>query len=123
MSSPPSVAGSQYLLDEELFGPLGAAARKLCVDLTRDAHGREYRFVDNELFAKLDDPLRMQQIYWQEMLSRAHWAAMLNLLRHARWQAGCVTAYQAPANFLSFAAKTQPRMTAGSARTQCPLPA
>jgi hypothetical protein len=46
----------------------------------------------------------MQQIYWQEMLLRAHWAAMLNLLRHARWQAGCVAAYQAPGNFLSFAA-------------------
>jgi len=104
MPAPTSVASSQYPLDEELFGPLGAAARKLCTDLTKEVHVREYRFVPNDVFVELGDPRRMQQIYWQEMLLRAHWAAMLNLLRHARWQAGCVSAYQAPANFLSFAA-------------------
>src|ERR1700722_9317220 len=104
MPAPGNVASSEYPLDGELFGPLGAATRKLCTDLTKDAHKREYRFVPNDEFAKISDGPRMQQIYWQEMLLRAHWAAMLNLLRHARWQAGCVAAYQPPGNFLSFAA-------------------
>jgi len=99
-----SVASNQYPLDEELFGPLGAAAKKLCNDLTKEAHRREYRFIPNDVFAQLGDPARMQQVYWQEMFLRAHWAATLNLLRHERWQDGCVSAYQEPANFFSFAA-------------------
>jgi len=44
-----SVASSQYPLDEELFGPLGAATKKLCADLTRDAQSRQYRFLPNEM--------------------------------------------------------------------------
>ncbi len=104
MPTPRNAASSEYPLDEELFGPLGAATRKLCADLTKDADKREYRFVPNDEFAKISERQRAQQIYWQEMLSRAHWAAMLNLLRHARWQTGCVAAYQPPGNFLSFTA-------------------
>ncbi len=99
-----NVASGRYPLDGELFGPLGAAARKLCTDLTSMAHLREYRFMQNELFAKITDSGRMQQVYWQEMFLRVHWAAILNLLRHGRWQAGCVAAYQTPGNFFSFAA-------------------
>lgn len=98
------LASEQYPLDGELFGPLGAAARKLCTDLTSIAHLREYGFMQNDLFAKITDSRRSQQIYWQEMFLRAHWAAMLNLLRHGRWQAGCVAAYQIPGNFFSFTA-------------------
>jgi hypothetical protein len=63
-----------------------------------------YEFLDNDAFASITDRRRMQQIYWQEILLRAHWAAMLNLLRHGRWQAGCVASFQPPANFFSFAA-------------------
>jgi hypothetical protein len=100
------LAGGQYPLDAELFGPLGAAARKLCTDLTSMAHIREYRFIQHDLFAKLPES-RRQQIYWQEMFLRAHWTAMLNLLRHGRWQAGCVAAYDVPSNFLSFTANLQ----------------
>lgn len=97
-------ADSLYPLDAELFGPSGAAAKKLCVDLTRDAQARQYGFLRNEVFAQLTDPRRQQQIYWQEVFLRAHWGAVLNLLRHERWQAGCVLACQQPANFFSFAA-------------------
>jgi hypothetical protein len=41
------------------------------------------------------------------MLFRVYWVAALNLMRHRRWQAGCVRAFGQPANFLSFAASLQ----------------
>lgn len=101
---PAGAASGEHVLDEELFGPLGTSARKLCNELTSSAEMREYRFVPNDVFAKITNVRRIQQIYWQEMFLRAHWAAMLNLLRHARWQSGCVAAYQGSGNFLSFSA-------------------
>ena len=50
------------------------------------------------------NPPKMGRIYWREMLFRTYWAAALNLMRHQRWQAGCVRAFSPPANLLAFAA-------------------
>jgi len=93
----------EYPVDHELFDALGAAARKLATDLPNSATGQRYAFLRNDVFHKISDDRRKMQIYWQEMFLRAHWAAMLNLRRHERWQSACIMAYEAT-NFYSFVA-------------------
>lgn len=54
----------------------------------------EYGFVEEERFRKIAEssPSRMIQIYWQEILLRAHMAAMTSLLRSRSWLLGFVKA-------------------------------
>ncbi len=94
-------------LDTELFGTMGAVAAHLCDDLSSSSAGRQFEFMDMGEYQTIADSERLSEvnrIYWREMLFRMYWAAVLNLARHQRWQAGCVRAYKTPANLLSFAA-------------------
>ncbi|MBI4465387.1 MAG: hypothetical protein HY647_11840 [Acidobacteria bacterium] len=91
-------------LDAELFGTMGAVTAELCASVSNDFIGKRYEFLDNREFGEIGNVSVMNQIYWKEMLFRVHWAAALNLMRHQRWQTGCIEAFKSPSNFLSFAA-------------------
>ena len=90
-------------LDAELFGAMGAATAHLCEDLSNSFIGKRFDFMDLGEFQALC-PSGMGPIYWKEMLFRVYWAAALNMLRHQRWQAACISAFKTPANVLAFAA-------------------
>lgn len=63
-----------------------------------------YSILDNDSFAQLKDkPIELQAIYWQEMLQRAHWAALSSLLRNLKW-ISAITSSMTENNFLSLAA-------------------
>jgi hypothetical protein len=81
---------------------MGAAAVHLCEDLSNCFSGKRFEFMELGEFQTLD-PSQMGRIYWREILFRIYWAAALNLMRHQRWQAGCVRSFTAPANLLAFA--------------------
>jgi hypothetical protein len=91
-------------VDAELFGPIGAAAAHICKDLAHCFVDKRFEFMDPAEYQAIGRPSEMMCIYWREMLFRVYWAAALNLMRHQRWQAGCVGAFNAPANLLAFAA-------------------
>lgn len=93
-----------HALDAILFGSLGAVTAELVSSALPDLVGKQYEFMDVGKFQQIDEPALMNRIYWREMLFRVHWAAALNLMRHRRWQVGCVEAFTPPANLLSFAA-------------------
>ncbi|HVS88342.1 MAG TPA: hypothetical protein VHF01_08980 [Candidatus Acidoferrum sp.] len=95
---------NKYPLDAALFGTMGAVSAKLCADVSRDFIGKQFEFMDTSKYEEIRDVARMNQVYWRETLFRVYWAAALNLLRHQRWQAGCIRAFKAPASLLSFAA-------------------
>jgi len=94
----------RHPLDATLFGTLGAVTAELVSTVLPDLVGKQYDFMDVGKFQQIGGPALMSQVYWREMLFRAHWAASLNLMRHQRWQIGCVEAFSPPANLLSFAA-------------------
>ncbi len=94
----------RHPLDAALFGTLGAVTAELMAAVLPDLIGKQYEFMDVGKFQQIDRPSIMSRVYWREMLFRAHWAASLNMMRHRRWQVGCVEAFTAPANVLSFAA-------------------
>ncbi len=94
----------QHPVDAVLFGTLGAITAEMLADLSHELVGKRYEFMDVGKFQALDRPSIMSFFYWREMLFRVHWAASLNMMRHQRWQVGCVRAFKAPANLLSFAA-------------------
>jgi len=94
----------RHPVDARLFDTLGAATAELVSTVLPDIVGKQYDFIDVGKFKQIDQPALMSRIYWREMLFRVHWAASLNLMRHRRWQVGCVEAFSPPANLLSFAA-------------------
>lgn len=78
---------------------------KLYADVSRDFIGKQYEFMGTSKYEGIKNlSEKMNQVYWRETLLRVYWAAALNLMRHQRWQAGCASAFNAPANLLSFAA-------------------
>lgn len=91
-------------VDAMLFGDMGAAAAHLCEDLSNAFIGKQFDFMDIGEFQALKTPAKMNRIYWREILFRVHWAAALNIMRHQRWQAACISAFNAPPNFWAFAA-------------------
>jgi hypothetical protein len=91
-------------LDTALFGKMGAVTAELCADVSRDFVGKQFEFMEITEFETITSASVQNRIYWREILFRVYWAAALNLMRHQRWQAGCIRAFTAPANFLSFAA-------------------
>jgi hypothetical protein len=90
--------------DAALFGTLGAVTAELYADVSPEFVGKEFEFMDLMEFNNITGTSVRNRIYWREMLFRVYWATALNLMRHRRWQAGCVRAFSQPANFLSFAA-------------------
>lgn len=64
-----------------------------------------YSFMPQAEFDSLvrADPPKANQIYWLEILYRAHFSALTALVRTSRWIRGVLAAYREP-NLLSFAA-------------------
>jgi hypothetical protein len=86
--------GAGFLLIDRLLEPV-----------LEFANSSTYHFLETQRFKELmkTDPVRGHQVYWQEILARAHWGSLVALLRHVRWHVGCKDAISAR-NFLSFAA-------------------
>ena len=84
--------------DAALFGTLGAISAELCADVSKGFVGKQFEFMDVTEFQKIKGASTLNRVYWREMLFRAYWAAALNLMRHQRWQSGCIRASAAPAN-------------------------
>lgn len=94
-------------VDAALFGPIGAMAATVCEELFIGFMGRRFEFIDvGEIQAITDSEglSEVNRIYGREILYRVYWASALNIMRHQKWQAACVRAFEAPANFLAFAA-------------------
>lgn len=94
----------QHPVDAVLFGTLGAVTAEMLGEISDEFISKHYEFMEVGKFQALDQPSIMNRVYWREILFRVHWAASLNMMRHRRWQVGCVRAFTAPANLLSFAA-------------------
>lgn len=56
----------------------------------------KYSYLDIDSFNSLTerDPFYGIQIYWQEILGRAHFAAASSLIRSHRWCAGIIASYE-----------------------------
>lgn len=94
----------KHPLDTELFGTMGAVTAELCADVSKEFIGKQYEFMDPAEFNQIVNASISNRVYWRETLFRVHWAAALSLMRHQRWQMGCIDAFTVPANFLGFAA-------------------
>ncbi len=68
----------------------------------RYLNGISYSFLDNSKFAKIRDGYKLNQVYWNEMLTRAHWASVSTILRNTSWLKGIIHSYDGN-NFLPFA--------------------
>jgi hypothetical protein len=95
----PSVVG-------EVFGNTGTVFHEVIGSLALTASGTTYDFMELEAFRRLAEktPGQAARVYWTEMLGRAHWAAMSNVLRHKRWQDACIRLFAPEPNYLGFAA-------------------
>ncbi len=93
-------------LAQELFGQVGAVFHELITSLASEVSGKTYHFMEHEKFRQLLErsPGEGIRIYWTELLSRAHWAAASNILRHKRWHDACLKLYASEPNFLGFTA-------------------
>lgn len=88
---------------QEVFGPSGLAYRRLIDPILAESVGTRYSFVTNDEFGELE-PERQARVYWEEILYRAHWSALSNLIRHSKWWQACHDLSVVTANFLGFCA-------------------
>lgn len=65
--------------------------------------GVKYEILDLEEFKKIKDGGRVNQVYWSELLTRAHWASLTGIYRNTKWVQGILSSIE-NANFLSFSA-------------------
>ncbi len=86
-----------------LFGRSGDVYPKILRDIVSEASGTVYKFMAIEEFKALP-PSHMNRVYWEEILYRAHWAAVANSIRHLRWFDACVVHATIQANYLAFCA-------------------
>jgi hypothetical protein len=94
-------------VDATLFGSMGAMAASVSEELVIGFIGRRFEFMDVgeiQTIADSEGLSEVNKIYWREILYRVYWASALNIMRHQKWQAACVRAFEAPPNFLAFAA-------------------
>lgn len=88
---------------EQLFGPGGVVYPQILPPIIAEGVGTPYPIMDVGAFEQL--PLRdMSRVYWQEMLYRAHWAAISNSIRHTRWINACLAHSVVEPNFPAFCA-------------------
>jgi len=92
-----------YLLQAE-YTPSWVALEKLLLDVG----SYRYSFLDSEEFVPIlnKNTARGMEIYWKEILCRAHWAAMTSLIRTHRWSAGVFDGF-ASENLIVFCACTR----------------
>ena len=78
---------------------------ELIDSLSLESLTTRYSFVDNEEYAKLltRDVSEGMRVYWTELLSRAHIAAVTSILRSRHWMSAVLSAYS-ERNALGFAA-------------------
>jgi hypothetical protein len=87
----------------QLFGDSGTIYPSLLAPIVEEAIGTPYPFMDTPAFRAL--PLeQMHKVYWEEMLYRAHWAAISNFIRHIRWFDACITHSVNTPNYPAFCA-------------------
>jgi hypothetical protein len=91
-----------------IFGPSVDVYRPLINALVPQVTGAVYQFVDNDEFrakalTRAYRPGQMNQIYWREIISRAHIAAVASLVRTGRWIEAVIREHDAP-NLMGWAA-------------------
>ena len=86
-----------------LFGKNGEVFIPLIRNVLSEIHPYEYEFMDINEFELLGktQPSKAQKVYWREILMRAHFTAIISLLRSIRWLDGAINAYEST-NYLSF---------------------
>lgn len=92
-------------LASKLFGPQGGSAFLLVHALAPCLDKFRYEFVPDAEYAGIADTdvQRAMQIYWREILGRAHWCASTSLIRSDRWLDGALRSYEGN-NLLSLSA-------------------
>jgi hypothetical protein len=91
-----------------VFGPRIIPTAEYLRTLAPSVFSSRYRFEDPKKFERrIHDrtysAAQIQQVYWREILFRAHMAAGVSLLRNARWMEGAAREYGA-SNFLAWTA-------------------
>ncbi len=86
-----------------LFGPEAAVLTSLLDSFARSARPRTYRIMPCAEYAALESIAKRNQVYWQEMLYRAHFGACVALMRLREWLHGSERAL-ADGNVLMLAA-------------------
>lgn len=61
-----------------------------------------YSFLDNVEFSKISDDYEQNRVFWNETLSRVHWASISTILRNNSWIRGILNSYTEN-NFLTIA--------------------
>src|SRR5688572_17463414 len=92
-------------LDETLFGEDAVTWIPPLQRVTSSLDGYRYSFVAEKQYASIlaQDVPRGMEIYWREILYRAHLAAGTSLLRFDRWISGVRSAYES-SNAFAYAA-------------------
>ena len=89
-------------VDAMLFGDMGAAAAHLCEDLSNAFIGKQFDFMDIGEFQALKTPAQDESDLLEGIYFRVHWAAALNIMRHQRWRASTLSAFDASCKLLGF---------------------
>lgn len=88
---------------QDVFGEAGVIYPPLVDTILAEATGTPYNFATLAEFEALRHE-RRDQVYWAEMLARAHWAATSHLVRHSHWFNGCQALSIESPNFPAFCA-------------------
>ena len=88
-----------------VFGEKASSYFPLLDQLISSFNGTKYHFEAVNKFQKImaDNPIEGAYIYWKELLSRAHFAAVASIYRNYRWLEAIMIAHSQN-NFFSFAA-------------------
>src|SRR6516162_2489642 len=80
---------------------------KVTQDIEKNINLQKYIYTihDNEYFANTisSSAAELQKVYWEEILQRAHWAALSSLIRNLQWIKATAKAIE-DNNLLSFSA-------------------
>lgn len=64
--------------------------------------GIAYKFYNNNKYSKISNGFELNRIYWNEILTRIHWASITTIQRNISWGKGILQSYS-DNNFLPFA--------------------
>ena len=101
-----------------LFGPEAEFLTNLLDSFARSAKPRTYRIMPQAQYAALQNIAERNQVYWQEILYRAHFAACRALMRLGEWLHGSKRAL-ADKNVLMLAAGIRGFLEAAADTFQC----
>lgn len=88
-----------------LFGKNGISFIPIIKGVTSNLEAYEYEYLGKEEFDKLlrTNQTKAMNIYWREIIMRAHFSAVTTLLRSQQWLDGAILSYESN-NYLSFTA-------------------